>query len=264
MKKSLITSIILSCIWVLSSCSSDLSEESKFGNIAGSVSDATTGEPVPTVNVKINPGGKSTVTGTDGLFSFKNLDPGEYTLEISKEHYKDNSSSLYVGIGDATPAHLLIERIPSIVTADRETLDFGENQSLNTLSFNIVNSSYEDLVWEIEERCDWITELKPAKGTLSHGKTEGIVVVIDRNKLKAGDNKAVLVIRSSQGSSQMNVTAVGEERTLPSLNVLDIYNVTTSTAVFEAEITNSGKPAYTERGFVYSHLIPHLKIQLPN
>lgn len=236
----------------LCACSKDLDETESLGSIAGSVSDASTGEPVATVNVTLNPGGNSTVTGSDGSFTFRNLEPGEYTLEISKEEYKANYSKLYVKAGDATSAHLLIERIPAIVTADRETLDFGDNQSLNTMSFNIVNSSYEDLSWEIEERCEWITEVKPAKGTLAYGKTEGIVVVIDRDKLNGGENKAVIVIRSSNGSSQLNVLATGADHQLPSLNTLAVTDITSSTATFNGEIIDAGTPAYSERGFVYS------------
>lgn len=252
MKKLLRILYIIAGMAAFAACSSDLSEESEYGSIAGSVSDRTTGEPVATVNVKLQPNGTSTVTGSDGTFSFNFLDEGTYTIEISKEGYRANTTEINVRRGDPTRAHLLIERIPSIVTADRETLDFGDNQSLNTLSFNIVNSSYEDLEWEIEERCDWIAEIKPEKGVLKYGKTEGIVVVIDRDKLNAGENKAVIVIRSSQGSSQMNVTAAGEERSLAILNVLSPTEITVSSAIFNGEIVNEGIPAYTERGFVYS------------
>ncbi len=251
--KQLIFSLLLFLgICAAPSCSSDISEDNKYGSIAGSVSDATTGEPVPTVKVKLTPGGNSTVTGTDGSFTFPNLEPAEYTLDFSKEGYKTNSAKVNVRVGTPTSAHLLIERIPSIVTADRETLDFGDNQSLNTLSFNIVNSSYEDLEWEIEERCDWITEIKPMTGTLKYGKTEGIVVVIDREMLKPGENKAVIVIRSSNGSSQMNVIAVGADKSLPKLNTLAVTDIKSSSAVFNGEIINNGNPEYSERGFVYS------------
>ena len=40
------------------------------GSIAGSVSDRTTGDPVSAVSVTIKPGGASTVTGSDGAFTF--------------------------------------------------------------------------------------------------------------------------------------------------------------------------------------------------
>jgi len=233
-------------------CSSDITEEATTGSIAGSVSDRTTGEPVATVNVSINPGGSSTVTGSDGTFTFRNLDAGSYTLTITKEGYKQNSNTVSVRAGAPTSAHLLIERIPAVVTADRELLDFGDNASTNTLSFNIVNPGYVDLEWEIEEHCDWITEVKPAKGTLKYGKTEAIVVVIDRELLASGPNEAIIVVRSSNGSSDVKVTAIGAERYVPQINTLAASEVTSSSATLNGEITNPGAPAYTERGFVYS------------
>lgn len=248
--KTLYVPFILILGLLISSCSSDLSESVDYGSIAGSVSDATTGEPVATVNVTLVPGGASTVTGSDGSFLFKNIDAGEYTIEISKENYKSNSRTVTVKAGDPTSVHLLIERIPSIVTADRETLDFGDNPSLNTLSFNIVNSSYEDLNWEIEERCDWITEVKPAKGVLAYGKTEGIVVVIDREKLSNGENKSVIVIRSSDGSSEVNVVAYGPS--IASVRMDEVTNITTTSATFLATIVRNGNPVYSECGFVFS------------
>lgn len=250
--KRILSLLSLLAIVLCNACSSDITEESTVGSIAGSVSDRTTGEPVATVNVSISPGGSSTVTGSDGTFTFRNLEAGSYTLTITKEGYKQNSSTVSVRSGDPTPAHLLIERIPAIVTADRDLLDFGSNASTNTLSFNIVNPGYVDLEWEIENRCEWITEIKPAQGTLAYGKTEGIVVVIDREKLAEGNNEAVIVVRSSNGSSEVKVTAVGEAKELPTLNVLDASEISATTAVLNGEIITAGYPAYTERGFVYS------------
>lgn len=237
---------------MVSSCTKDTAENDYYGSIAGSVSDQTTGEPVATVNVTITPGGASTVTGSDGTFSFRNLYEDEYTLSIGKEGYKPNSTDIYVQVGEPTPVHLLIERIPNIVTADRDLLDFGSNASTNTLSFNIVNPGYVDLEWEIEERCDWITEIKPQKGTLKYGKTEAIVVVIDRELLPSGENEAVIVVRSSNGSSEVKVTAIGAERYAPKLNTLEATEITSSSATLNGEIIDAGVPAYSERGFVYS------------
>lgn len=222
------------------------------GSIVGSVSDRTTGEPVATVNVTITPDGASTVTGSDGSFSFNSLAEGSYTLTITKEGYKQNSSTVSVHGGEPTPAHLLIERVPAVVTADRDSLDFGANQSANTLSFNIVNPGYVDLAWEIEEHCEWITEIKPLKGVLAYGKTEGIVVVIDRKKLASGKNEAVIVVRSSNGSSEVKVLATGETKALPTLNALDVTDISATSVTLNGEITTAGFPAYTERGFVYS------------
>ncbi|MBR5323466.1 MAG: carboxypeptidase regulatory-like domain-containing protein, partial [Muribaculaceae bacterium] len=236
---------------MLFACSKDIEEELTTGDIVGSVSDKTSGEPVGTVNVVLQPGGKSTVTGSDGTFSYKDLAPGKYTIEINKETYKPNNKEVEVVIGETTPIHLLIERIPAIVTVDKEKIDYGRDKSVNTLSFSIVNSGYEDLDWSIEQNCDWITEIKPQSGTLAYGKTESIVVVIDRNKLEGGENTTVLVVRSSNGSSQIEARAIGEYTVLPALEVFDAENIRAYSALLSGEITFEGTPEYTERGFIY-------------
>lgn len=189
----------------LLSCAEDITLST--GDLSGSVSDQTTGEPVAVVDVTLRPGGRSTVTGSDGSFHFAELEAGSYTVEISKEGYKSNTKTIAVTVGYTAEAHLLIERIPAIVTADRDILNFGNDSGVNTLSFSIVNSTYEDLAWEIAENCEWITSVTPASGTLGYGKTETIVVVIDRAKLAQGANTSVIVIRSSNGGTEVTVVA---------------------------------------------------------
>lgn len=232
-------------------CSSDENEELNKGSIAGSVSDQTTGEPVATVNVTLTPGGHSTVTGSDGSFSFTELEPKEYTVNISKEGYTPNTSKISVEAGQPTTAHLLIERIPAAITADRKLLDFGEE--LTTLSFRIVNTGYSDLAYKVEKGdCLWMT-VDPETDILAYGKTATIVVKIDRQLLASGDNEAMIVVRSTSGGGnvEVKVKAIGEYRAESSVNTLETTEITNTSAKLNGEIINEGAPAYSERGFVY-------------
>lgn len=244
--------ILFLCLLGLWGCSADAIEEANAGSIAGSVADQTTGEPVATVNVTLSPGGKSTVTGSDGSFSFVELAPGDYAVDIRKEGYNPNSHTVGVVAGRSTEAHLTIERIPSIVTADREELDFGENASDNTHSFAIVNRSYEDLSWQIDYDCKWIKEVRPENGVLKCGKTETISVIINREQLPARDNETTIVVRSTNGRVEVKIKATGVARFAPELNTLPVTNIMASSGVLNGRITNPGNPAYTERGFLYS------------
>lgn len=75
MKKTL-TRTVLGCCCIMSlcfpqSCTPIIEEEVTTGSISGIVSDKTTGEPIPTVRLTLEPDGTSTVTGSDGSFSFK-------------------------------------------------------------------------------------------------------------------------------------------------------------------------------------------------
>src|ERR1700679_1071342 len=76
---------------------SPLSAQSTFGSISGSVADAS-GSAVPDAQVTLTSAAtgakQSYTTGGDGLYSFVNLNPGEYRLEVEKagfKHYKSES-----------------------------------------------------------------------------------------------------------------------------------------------------------------------------
>lgn len=244
---SLFCSILAAAI--VCACSSDITEEPTAGSIAGSVSDRTTGEPVSTVNVSISPGGSQTVTGSDGSFSFVNLEPGSYTLSIRKEGYNPNTVDATVKAGLPTSVHMTIDRIPASLTADKTLLDFGE--SLTTLSFTIVNSGYTDLAYKVETGgCNWFST-KPEVDIIGYGKTATIVVTLDRSKLPAGENEANIVVRSTSGDGNVEVKVKAINNAGALVNTLDATNISSTTATLNGEIINPGQPPYTERGFVY-------------
>ena len=239
------------CSVGLVSCKDELAQE-LTGSIIGTVADATTGEPVPTVNVSLEPGGKSALTGSDGNYMFTDLKAGTYTLTLTKEGYTPASKTLEVTAGGQTNGYVLISRIPAMVTVDRDSLAFGDGSEVNTLSFNIVNSSYENLEWRIEYDCDWISDIKDKEGVLPYGKTQTIVVFIDRSLLLPGYNETVVVVRSSNGSSDLKVSAIGEDRDDVVLNMTGISEVMMNSATLTGLLISEGVPRYQELGFVYA------------
>lgn len=241
------------CTVFLITCSSDAEVTSTTGLISGSVVDKTTGEPIAVANVKLQPSGRSTVTGSDGAFEFRDMDAGKYSVSVTKEGYNSGEATVTVTADNTTECHILLQRIPSVVTADRELLDFGSNYSTNTLSFNIVNNFYESLEWEIVNNCVWITSVSPESGELTHSKTATIVVKIDRDLLEDGENVAILVLRTAgQGSVEVTVKATGQAQKTATLNTLDVTNIAATKATFNGQIVTPGYPEYTERGFVFS------------
>ena len=240
------------------SCAEPVEVAEKFGDIAGVVYDKSVGDPISVAQVTLDPSGKSTVTGSDGSFAFTNIEAGNYTVKVSKKGYNDDSNKVTVVAGTKSECNLLLERIPAYVTADKSTLDFGDNLTQTTLSFNIVNSSYENLAWHIDydkSSSSFIAEVSPDKGTTLYGKTAAIVVKINRDNLKAGENISTLVIVSDNGdgSSEVKVSAIGQEKVKATLNMTGVAEVKTTSAVVSAEIIFEGTPHYTERGFVYGN-----------
>ena len=244
--------LLLVVSFFLHSCATDVTIEETTGNLIGIVADKTTGESVPVVNLTVSPGGRKAITGSDGSFSFNELEAGSYSVDLQKEGYKLESYSIVIFEGKTTESHLLIERIPAVVTADCDVLDFGENEGVNQLSFGIVNSGYVDLTWHTVCDCEWVSMVEPSgEQILKYGKTATIVVTIDRDKLANGENETYLIIYSDNGRTQVRITAVGADRQLPKCNILEAEEIGLSTAILNAEITNEGSPAYTRCGFVY-------------
>ncbi len=240
----------------LCACSSDELEQPAVGSLVGSVSDRTTGEPISVAEVELHPGGHTTVTGSDGSFSYPELDPGSCTLYVYKEGYEEAHGIYIIKAGQSTSAHLLMERLPATITPDRSVLDFGSNVGLNMLSFAIVNTNYAALEYTIEYDCEWIKEVKPARGALASGKTETIVVNIDRSTLNEGLNETVLVVKTSNGRAEIRITVTGVGMSSPKLSIsaaTDI-DVIEGTAVLHGSLDDMGNPPATEQGFVYGLL----------
>ena len=227
------------------------------GSIYGTVVDKATGEPIKSAGVELSPSGLKTVTGSEGQFEFTELDPGKYTLIITKTGYMDGvSHTIEVKPGQQAKGDVQIEKLPpalKVVNDNREeisTLDFGSAEDDVARSFSLFNDGTESLEWQITVTADWIKSVSKIEGVLSAGATQSLIVIIDRTKLGSGENKTTTHITSNNGSKQLTITATGP--ILATLNTLAATNVKTTSAMLNGEILTDGSPKYTERGFVYS------------
>ena len=255
MKKSLclLLGILLIC-GIYQACAPDVELP---GSIYGVVADKATGEPIKSAGVELSPGGLKTITGSEGQFEFTELDPGKYTLLITKTGYIDGvSSTIEVKAGQQAKGDVQIEKLPpalKVVNDNREeisTLDFGSAIDDVARSFSLFNDGTESLEWQITVTADWIKSVSKIEGVLSAGATQSLIVTIDRTKLKSGENTTTAHITSNNGSKQLTITA--KSTVLATLNTLPATNVKTTTATLNGEILTDGSPKYSERGFVYS------------
>ena len=228
------------------------------GSIYGTVVDKATGEPIKSAGVELSPSGLKTVTGSEGQFEFTELDPGKYTLIITKTGYVDGvSGTIEVKPGQQAKGDVQIEKLPpalKVVDDNRQeisTLDFGSAEDDVARSFSIFNDGTESLEWELTTTADWIKSVSKTSGTLSAGATQSLIVTIDREKLNIGDNKTTVHITSNSGSKQLVVTATNNFQ-VTKLNVLPTTDITSTSAILNGEIVEDGSPIYTERGFVYA------------
>lgn len=246
--------VILTLFLVALSCVA-CEKGTQEGEIYGTVSDrGFDGKPVAVVNLVLSPGGKSTVTGSDGRYVFSGITPGDnYSIHYSKQGYIDgDAGNISVAAGTRTQVDIQIEMQMEALEIDKKDLDFGSNSQNNTLSFNIQNKYSQALGYEIINNCGWISKVSPNKGTLPYGSVASIVVVIDRELLSVGENSATIILITDIGSYDLKVKATRVSDYLPSLNVLDATEIHATEAVLNAQIIDDGAPHYTARGFLIS------------
>ncbi len=227
------------------------------GSIYGTVVDKATGEPIKSAGVELSPGGLKTVTGSEGQFEFTQLNPGSYTLLVTKTGYFDfASNTIVVESAQTAKGDVQIEKLPpalKVVNDSRQEiseLDFGSSVDDVVRSFSLFNDGEESLEWQIVATADWVKSISKEEGVLSAGATQSLIVSIDRTKLKSGENTTTVHITSNNGSKQLKIIATGP--ILTTLNTLAATNVKTTTATLNGEILTDGSPKYSERGFVYS------------
>ncbi len=208
MKKSIsILAILFAAAFVWHACDEEVDLP---GTISGIVTDKATGEPIRSAGVELSPTGMKTVTGSEGQFEFTELDPGVYTLLITKTGYTDfASSTIEVKPGQPSHTDVQIEQLPpalKVVNDQREeisTLDFGAAEADVARSFNLFNDGVETLDWEITKTADWIVKISKESGSLRTGATQALIVTINRSLLKSGENKTTVHITSNNGSKNL-------------------------------------------------------------
>ncbi len=223
MKKSLlILAILFAAAFMLQACDLFNSEEEGSGisssTIHGIVTDKATGEPIRSAGVELTPTGKKTVTGNEGQFEFTELTSGYYTLFITKTGYEDlESSEIFVADGEISKTDIQITPLPPALRTvddnanDISELDFGAKEDDLVRSFLLFNDGSETLTYEIVKTASWLT-LNRETGTLTPNNTHVIVVTIDRNALKKGDNETTIHITSDHGARQIRISAVGNPK----------------------------------------------------
>jgi hypothetical protein len=236
---------VMAVALVMGGCAENEKGE-QIGGIYGVIADKATGEPVKSAGVQLSPTGTKTVTGSEGQYEFAELQAGDYAITVTKTGYADLLNyKITVEAGKTNKGDVQIEVLPPSLRVvdnnrnDIDSLDFGSAEDDVTRGFNIFNDGVDPLEWEIIETCEWITELNKTSGTLQPGKTQGIIVTIDREKL-SGARTTTVHVSSDNGSKQIMVKAIG--KTAASVNTLDATNISKETATLNGEILNAGIP----------------------
>ena len=186
----------LFCCLLTVGCSED--EVPTFGGVYGIVSDSETGSALRNAEVVLSPGNLSTVTGVDGHFEFKDLDPGQVKVQVSSAGYVTDSRQVTVvpGMSSQCDISLKKEVKEARLKLSSTSLDFGSEQS--SLSFSIQNTGNSGTVkWQIMDAPDWMT-VSPLKGETAVGKSSAVVVTLNRTLVKKDESATIRVVTDGE------------------------------------------------------------------
>lgn len=260
MKKSiagiLSAATMLATLMVWYSCTKD--SEVTTGGIYGTVTDYATGEPVGNANVKLKPTGETTLTGSDGTYEFKDLDPNKYSLHLSKAEYADLDDDYVITVETGKKAKRDVQmrkqtaslKITDMAGNDITELDFGITESITSKSFNIFNNGTLNITCEVNYECVWISSVSNITNPITPGQTVTVTVTIDRSRLSGGENSTFLHIVSNNGSNELKVTATGID--LPTVTTSNVSSITASSATCGGNVTADGGSYVTERGVCWA------------
>jgi len=195
------------CLLILALSACTTSEEDLFGSISGIVTDTETREPLKGVSISITPTGGTKVTGSDGSYTFQNLDPIEYTLTFKKEGYETDTKKVTVIAGENSKADMVLTPLRPQLAVNLKTLEFGTENT--TLTIDISNTGHGVLQWKITEDIEWL-DCKPISGTTEKEATS-VVVSVNREGWVKGEYSRTFAISSNGGSEVItaNMTITG-------------------------------------------------------
>lgn len=235
-------------------------KEEQTGSIYGTVTDYATGEPVKNANVKLRPGGETTLTGSDGSYSFQDLKKGQYSLSLSKAEYEDLEDDYVIDLAAGKSVcrdvqmkkKVALLRITDVNGNDIGILDFGADESVISKSFNIFNESTQSIACMLSysSGCNWLVSVTNLTEPIVPGQTVPIIVTIDRTLLAGGENSTILHITSNYGSNELEIRATGIGGA--SVTTANVTNITATTAVCGGNVTSDGGGTVTERGVCWS------------
>ena len=204
MKKLFYAIFPLVTLLMLTACEEEL--PNTMGNIYGIVGDMETGEPIKGASVILSPGNQTTVTGYDGHFEFRNLEAGQYKLQVSANGYNTNSRQITVLAGTNVSGDITMSPIKAVnnISLANNYFNFGGTHTEQILTIGNVGNN-GSVSWEITGvDVSWL-KITPMSGTIAQGKEVSVKLIVDRNKLSTDEASTTFMVNAAGGSQSVRV-----------------------------------------------------------
>lgn len=205
----IVNSFIFFIMLLCTACTKEA--EVTTGEIHGIVTESGNGTaPLSGVRVTVLSTGSSTTTGSDGQYSFYELEAGSYKLQFMKEGFETNTKSVSVIAGQKATCDMQLVAEGAKIELGATSLNFGKTNT--SLSFDIINKGTSKFNWNISglDKADWL-EVSPASGALEGGKSCVVQVTLLRDKMN--ENKELtLIVNADKQSVSLKINAEVEKK----------------------------------------------------
>ena len=209
------------------------------GYLGGTITDASTSQPVSNATIVMNPTSDSTSTGNDGKYIFRNLAPGNYDLQVSKESYFKSNRNINIYSDSIQSADFNLEKTP-MCKISVSYLDFGFDSIIKR--FTISNSGIGRLYYLVVADTDWITLSSSSNSGFLTDQTDTITVNINKSGLTSVKHRQPIIVWSNSGQNWLSDTIYVFVNSLVDED-LNYYNVVTiGSQTWMAENLNVGMP----------------------
>jgi len=213
------------------------SEAETTGKINGTISDATTSQPISGVMITTNPVTSSKTTDSEGNFLIEGVEPSTYTIQASKNGYKTNSTTVSVVAGEESSADIQLSPLTPELSVSATSLSFGTSST--NLTFTISNTGVGTLTWSIISSSNWIT-INPTSGS-TESESDVVTVTVDRTGMNYGNYYETITIASNTNSKTVDIIMTVANLNAPQLSAYPIsLDFGTSAPEMSFYISNSG------------------------
>ncbi|GGS39296.1 carboxypeptidase regulatory-like domain-containing protein [Actinokineospora fastidiosa] len=167
------------------------------GTVAGEVTDANDRGAIEGAAVKILSGGATVATattGADGRYSMRLL-AGDYTVEVSKQHYVSATETVAVD-GDESANFAL--RTPGAELTGGPLTFLGEAGQLRSSTVSLASTSDLTLDYTLSNGASWLWAV-PGTAAVKPGGTQAITVRVDPVGLTPGVHESTLTVTTNAG-----------------------------------------------------------------
>ena len=230
----------------------DVALGNSYGGIKGVVRDETDNHFIENCLVSISPGGIAVTTSSNGLFEFKNLVAGDYTLNLKKTGYPDKFITTSVVKGQVTNVDVQMKLDDPISFSESE-LDYGDFETTKT--FTLFNNSDGGCTFAISNIPTWLS-LSQTNGSVGKLSRTTIVATANRDKIEYGTFVQNLIISYSGRVTGEAMIKVSIEKVLLTTPEVTIYasaeNVTETSFDIKGNIVSTGGSQILDYGHCWS------------